>query len=195
MLQTRIAGVAVLALLAGLPACSQMQDMFGSNDRRETRMSASPAAGPAAAGTVSAATRDYVRMAAAGDMFEIESSRLALSESQDLQVQRFARMMIADHSRMSEELQEAVQEANLSVSIPTALDAEHQQMMQQLRGASGMQFDRQYLAMQSRAHQQALQLHSSYMDSGDQPQLREVATAAVPVVQGHIDQLQRMTGR
>jgi putative membrane protein len=195
MLQTRIAGVAVLALLAGLPACSQMQDMFGSNDRRETRMSANPGAGPAAARTVSAATRDYVRMAAVGDMFEIESSRLALSESQDLQVQRFARMMIADHSRMSEEMQEAVQEAGLSVSIPTALDAEHQQMMQQLRAASGMQFDRQYLAMQSRAHQQALELHSSYMSSGDQPQLREVATDAVPVIQGHIDQLRTMTGR
>ena len=41
-------------------------------------------------------------------------------------------------------------------------------------------------------HRQALALHDNYARRGDVPQLRGVAAAAVPVVRGHLDHIQRM---
>jgi len=47
---------------------------------------------------------DFVSEAAASDIFEIESSKLAVERSKDAATKTFARQMIADHTKTSEEL-------------------------------------------------------------------------------------------
>jgi putative membrane protein len=69
-----------------------------------------------------------------------------------------------------------------------------QQMMEELRSASGSDFDQVYLRQQVPAHEMALALHSNYSRNGDTPALRAVASAAVPVVQQHLDQARRLRG-
>jgi putative membrane protein len=67
-----------------------------------------------------------------------------------------------------------------------------QRMLDQLRNASGSNFDRLYMTQQVPAHEMALALHSNYSRSGDTPALRTTAAAAVPVVQQHLDEARRM---
>jgi putative membrane protein len=131
----------------------------------------------------------YMQMAASSDLFEIQSSQLALQMSQNAAVRAFAQMLIADHTRMSNEMRLAAATAGLPPPTP-ALMPQHAQMLEQLR--TSQPFDLAYRDVQIAAHQQALQLHQNYASSGDNPALRTLAARAVPVIQGHMAHAQTL---
>ena len=113
----------------------------------ETENQAAPAASSAAStpqGQVNA--EQFVREAAISDMFEIQSSQLAGLKSQDQQVKQFANEVTQDHTKASNELKSAAQEAK-NVQVPNALDQEHKEKLQQLQQADGRQFDQLYAQM------------------------------------------------
>lgn len=141
-----------------------------------------PADAMAPAG-MSAAT--YVPMAASGDLFEIESSRLALQRACDPSVRSFAQMLINDHTRMSNMLMQAASSAGLPPP-PMQLMPQHQEMLQRLQMAGPEGFDAAYRNEQVMAHQQALELHRTYADTGDVPALRTVASQAVGPIEMHL---------
>ncbi|MFN3945017.1 MAG: DUF4142 domain-containing protein [Allosphingosinicella sp.] len=145
-------------------------------------------AGPAAM-AMSEAARMYMRMASSGDMFEIESSRLALQMSRNEAVRSFAQMMIADHTRMSNEMMEAARQAGLEPP-PMQMAPHHADMLNRLRAAGPNQFDMMYHDAQVAAHQEALNLHRGYASAGDNPTLRALAARAAPAVEMHLGQLQ-----
>lgn len=128
---------------------------------------------------------EYVRMAAAGDAFEIASSQLALDQSSDDAIQEFAQRMIDDHTAMSTSLLAASARAGIEVpALPT-----DDPRISTLTNA-GDDFDRQYVAMQLEAHQEALALHQGYAASGTNEALRQVAETATPIVASHLEHLQ-----
>jgi putative membrane protein len=133
----------------------------------------------------------YMAMAASSDMFEIQSSQLALQMSQNPGVRSFAQMLIADHTRMSQLMMTTAQQNGLTPP-PPMLMPQHQQMLDQLRAAPPGTFDVAFRDMQVMAHQQALQLHQNYAQSGDHAALRGVAAGAVPAIQGHLNHAQML---
>jgi putative membrane protein len=133
----------------------------------------------------------YMQMAASGDMFEIESSRLALQMSRNPAVLSFAQTMISDHTRLSSEMMTAAQAANLPPP-PMQMMPHHAEMLQRLRSAPAGQFDMMYKREQLAAHQEALNLHRTYADGGDHPALRAVAARAVPAVEMHLGHAQSL---
>jgi putative membrane protein len=133
----------------------------------------------------------YMRMAASSDMFEIESSRLALQMSRNPAVRSFAQMMIDDHTRTSGEMMGLAQQLRLSPP-PPEMAPHHAEMLGRLGTASPMDFDRAYKAEQIAAHQEALTLHRNYADQGDLPPLREFAGRTAPVVEMHYGHAQSL---
>lgn len=131
---------------------------------------------------------DYAAQAAASDLFEIQSSRLALERSRDKDVRAFAQMMVEHHTRTTEQLKRALGDARIPSPAPRLMPAQ-QTMMTELRAAPGDGFDRLYMSQQRMAHEMALALHKTYAERGDAPALRNVAAAAVPVIEQHIRQL------
>ena len=131
----------------------------------------------------------YMRMAASGDMFEIQSSQLALQMSQNPMVRQFAQMMIADHTRTSSEMMGLAQSLGLPPP-PQMLAPHHQQMLDQLRATPPHEFDSAYKQAQIMAHQEALTLHRNYAQQGDVPQLRDFAARVVPAIEMHYSQAQ-----
>src|SRR4051794_21475430 len=87
---------------------------------------------------------EFVKKAAISDMFEIQSSQLALQKSPDSDTKPFATKMIEDHGKTSTELKSLVDSGKVKASLPTAPDAEHQKMLDQLKGLSGKEFDQAY---------------------------------------------------
>ena len=165
----RFASLALLASLGGmsLAGCATMNPA----------MDLTPEAAPA-----------FVAMAASSDMYEVESSRLALQRSQDPMVRMHAEMMIRDHTNTTTQLKAAAQSAGLGV--PMQMLPMHAALLDQLNRSSN--FNATYRGQQLTSHQQALALHDNYARNGDVPQLRGVAAAAVPVVRGHLEHLRRM---
>lgn len=159
-----------------LAGCADMNGVAGTQGAGMTQ--------DAAAGQ-SADAMTYMTMAGASDRYEIESSQLAQNAASSAEVKRFASMMIDHHTKTTAELRTAATKAGLSPP-PPQLQPKQAEMVAQLRGAKGAEFDRLYLTQQRQAHQEALALHQGYARDGDQPQLRQVATKAVPIIQSHI---------
>jgi putative membrane protein len=144
------------------------------------------AAGTAAAGDMTPEQRDaYVQMAAASDLFEIQSSQLATTRAQNPEVRAFAQMLIEHHTATTRQLTAAAAAAG-SPPNPTLMPMQAE-MIAQLQGANGAEFDRLYLRQQVPAHEMALALHQNYARNGDTASLRTVAAAAVPIVRQHLE--------
>ena len=138
---------------------------------------------PAEAKTTAAA---YVDAAGKSDMYEMESSKIALQKSKSPAIKSFANAMIRDHTKTTKATMAAAKKAGMNPP-PPAPDAGITASLTELQNASDADFDRIYLAQQMPAHQAALDLHQSYAANGDQPALKASAKAAVPIVQKHID--------
>ncbi|MCD2322769.1 DUF4142 domain-containing protein [Sphingomonas sp. IC-56] len=134
----------------------------------------------------------FVPMAASSDMYEIESSRLALERSQSPAIKQFAQMMIDHHTTTTQQVAQAAQASGMTPP-PPALLPPHRALLDKLQGAQGRDFDRMYLDQQRTAHRMALALHQTYSRRGDKEPLRQVATTAVPIIQQHIDQLKTLS--
>lgn len=134
----------------------------------------------------------YTKLAAAGNLFEIQSSELALKKAQSAEVRQFAQMLIDDHNRASQLLKTAAQEAGVAVSAPQ-LDSSKLSKIQALARASGKAFDSLYLAQQLRAHEKALALHRTYARGGDEPALKGNAEAATTMIEKHLTIVRRLT--
>ncbi|HYW15162.1 MAG TPA: DUF4142 domain-containing protein [Allosphingosinicella sp.] len=162
-----IASAASLALAA----CATSGDMGG---------------GTAAAGDMTPNDRSaYVQMAAASDLFEIQSSQLAVSRAQNPEVRAFAQMLIEHHTATTRQLTaaaSAVGTPSRPMLMPMQAD-----MIARLQGANGAAFDRLYMRQQVPAHQMALALHQNYARNGDTPSLQAVAASAVPIVRQHLE--------
>lgn len=167
----RFAPLALVASLGGLSlsACATMGAPM---------LDMTPEAAPA-----------YVSMAASSDLFEIQTSQLALQRARDPMHRMHAQMMIRDHSNTTAQLKAAAAQAGLGV--PMAMLPMHAAMYNEL--ARSANFDAVYHRQQLVSHEQALALHGNFARNGNSPPLRAVAEAAVPVVQGHLNHLRSMS--
>ena len=134
---------------------------------------------------------DFVRMAGASDLYEIQSSQALLQSTQNPELRRFAQMMIEHHTQTTVTVTAAAREAGMTPP-PPALDARKTEMIRQLQAVQGEERDRLYIQHQVMAHQEALSLHSGYAENGDTPQLRQAAATARPIVERHLNEIQRM---
>lgn len=134
----------------------------------------------------------YVTNAAISDMYEIESSKMALERTKSPEVKKYAQMMIDDHTATSKQLKSTLQKAGVKVTPPTALDDRRRGMIDNLKAAKAEDFDTTYLDQQTAAHEEALTLHQGYADDGDNDQLKQLAAKTTPKIQSHLDMVRKL---
>jgi putative membrane protein len=136
---------------------------------------------------------DYVKMAADSDLYEMQSSRLALSKSKRADVKGFAREMIADHTTTSKALMAALKNGDRTIARPsTRLSADNAAKIALLKRAPKDSFDNLYLQQQMQAHQTAWALHKGFATDGADASLRQVAATAVPIIERHVMHAKQM---
>jgi putative membrane protein len=133
----------------------------------------------------------YAMMAGASDLYEIQSSQMAVQRASRPEVRQYAQMLIQHHQMTTQQLMGAARAAGLNPPPPRLLPMQ-QRMLSELSRASGASFDRMYIMQQVPAHQVALNLHRNYAARGDRQPLRTVAGNAVPIVTQHLNEAQRM---
>lgn len=176
------------AAVAALSACSSMNNRAIGPEADAARMDAAAAMPGDMTPT---AAQPYMMMAGASDLFEIQSSQIALQKSQNPEVRRFAQMLVDHHTQTTATLMQQAQAAGMTPPPPELMPRQRA-MIAQLNAADAASFDRVYLTQQVPAHQEALALHGNYAQRGDTPQLRTAAQGAVPIVQQHLTEAQRM---
>jgi putative membrane protein len=135
---------------------------------------------------------EFAAAAAASDLFEIESSKMAQSQAASAEVKSFAAMLVQDHSKSTAELKSIASKDSITLSPPT-LAPDMQSKIDALKSAKGEAFDTLYLSQQVPAHETALKLHQGYAASGDNASLKAFASKTSTVVSKHLDEARAMT--
>jgi putative membrane protein len=191
--QTLIAATAVLAL-----AACQKKDEVASADpgTSNAAVNAAQDATSAAVGATSAATAGqvstdaFVTNAAISDMYEIEAGKIAQAKGQAAGVKDFGKMMVTDHTAMSNAMKPLI--AAAGKTAPAGLDERRKGLIDNLNAAAAADFDKVYLDQQEAAHNEALTLMSGYGDNGDNADLKAGALKAVPKIQAHLDHVKQL---
>lgn len=186
---------AAAAAALSLAGCQQKDEAANPADPGTTSdaVNAAQDAAGAAVGAVSSATIGqvstdaFVTNAAISDMYEIQAGQIAQKKGQAAGVKDFGKMMVTDHTAMTNEMKPLVTAAGKTP--PTGLDERRKGMIDNLNAASAADFDKTYLAQQEAAHNEALTLMQGYADNGDDAGLKAAAAKAVPKVQAHLDKV------
>ena len=129
----------------------------------------------------------FVNMAAASDAFEIETSKLAVTNGASAAVKKFAGQMITAHEGSTAKLKALTATLSPALAPNPALSAEQQQKLADLKAKQGADFDTAYAAAQVAGHQQTLDMLKEYAATGDVPQLKTFAAGLAPTVAAHLN--------
>jgi putative membrane protein len=189
-----LAAMAIAAPLLVLGAC-QKSSSNGAAAPNGAANSVGPTAPPPLIGRA-----EFARMAAYGDLYEIDSGKLAEQRSRTPAVKAFAASMVRDHSAADAKLGKTLGTDGVGIGVTPAagLDPEHQAMLDHLKAAPAADFDRMYLDQQVTAHEQAADLFNGYAQKGDAPALKAFAMQGLPMIDNHLaraKQLQLATAR
>ena len=155
-------------------------------------MMASPAPAPMMP-AANPADSAFVTAAAQSDLFEQQTSQLALTRARTPAVKSFAQMMIDAHTQSTSRLAGIAQAKG--IMLPTALDSDQQPMLDSLNGMpTGATFQRSYLRAQVMGHQKTLAVMQNYAANGTDPDLKAFASDMIPVIQRHLAAARRLSG-
>ncbi|CAO4177461.1 DUF4142 domain-containing protein [Methylorubrum populi] len=138
---------------------------------------------------VAPSSQDFVTQAVISDMFEMQSSQLALAKADD-KTKAYAQKMIDDHKKVSDELKSVVQTGDMKLNLPTALDSAHQSKLDKLKSLNGADFTKQYHDDQVTAHKNATDLYKRYAEGGDNAALKAFAIKTKPHLDEHLKMAQ-----
>jgi putative membrane protein len=191
--------ITAVSLGLALAACGKKNDETATttdNTMMTTDMNGSSNGAMADANmgaTMAAMSAQAFTDAAVGtDMFEIQSGKLAETMATAPSMKSMAKMLVADHTKSSEMFKAAAKKTSPMVALPMTLPADFKTKLDALKATKGADFDKLYMEQQMDAHKSALEALKAYSTGGDQPSLKEFATNAVPVVQGHLDKMMAM---
>lgn len=131
--------------------------------------------------------QQFADLASSSNMFEIESSRVALEKSTSEEVRAFAQHMIDDHSKAGEEMTAAAQADGITPA--TTLQPHHQGQLEQLTGLEAEAFDQAYTAAQIAAHDEAVALFQGFASNGEDSALKAFAAKTLPTLQQHREEI------
>jgi putative membrane protein len=183
-MRSRVATIAVLALFAAAPAWAQTQP-------REMPTTPTPGAGgEVMTPKLNQQDRDFLQQAAIGSKGEVEMGRLAEQNAAGPAVREFGRWMVTDHTAIDEALDRLSR--RLGVTPAGGTSKEDQAGLEKLRGLNGLAFDREYIPMQLKGHQQAIALFQREEQSGEEPVLKALARHTLPMLQEHLAEVQEL---
>ncbi|MEH0821103.1 MULTISPECIES: DUF4142 domain-containing protein [unclassified Micromonospora] len=146
-----------------------------------------PAAAVQAAAQPSTQDTQYLQAAHQSNLFEIRAGDLAEEKGQNQEVKRLGQMFKTDHTQFDQTVRQTA--SQLGVQLPDEPTADQQQVLDQLRNASGEEFDRQWVTAQLNAHVQSIQATQTEISQGQEQSVIQLAQNALPVLQAHYDEL------
>jgi putative membrane protein len=147
-------------------------------------------AAPVSRTQLSPADQQFVQEASKSDATEIAASKIALKNSNDPHVRKFAQQMIADHTRLSHGMASLVSKKGF-----TPTPSEDSALVGKLQTLKGNEFDQAYVEQVGvEAHQRAVDLFQQESQSGTDSQLKAAAAHALPTIKHHLAMAQQLAG-
>jgi putative membrane protein len=136
-------------------------------------------------------TSTFLTNTAVGNLFELESSKVALAKTKNDKVKSFANLMVADHTGAGTKFKQAVADAKLTPP-PEKLDAKHQSLLDDLKKKDGAAFDTGYIKAQYDGHVETVALFEAYAKGGDNARMKQFANDMLPTLKAHLEQVSKL---
>jgi putative membrane protein len=160
-----------LPLMLAVPALAQQPHMANPN----------PNAAPAH--QLSRADLNFVKEAAIGGMFEVETGKIAGQNTQDPQAKDFGARMVQDHSKADATLTAIA--TGKGVQVPKELDRKHALERDRLARLHGAQFDREYMRLMVEEHDMAVKVFQKAAQTAHDPDIKQFAQQTLSMIQDH----------
>lgn len=128
----------------------------------------------------------FIEKAAQAGHFEIKASELASKQSTNAEVQTFATQMVADHTKVGNELDALAQ--TKGVTTPKEPSKDQQKELTKLGTLTGHAFDKEYAdEVATDAHEDAVKLFKKASKDAKDADIKAFATKNLPALQQHLD--------
>jgi putative membrane protein len=130
---------------------------------------------------------DFMTEAARGGMAEVELGKLAASKATNAEVKKFGQLMVSDHSKANGELKALA--AKKGVTLPTDTDSEAKATIDDLKGRSGADFDKEYVENMYEDHKHDVAAFEDEAQNASDPDVRAFASKTLPTLKKHLDMI------
>jgi putative membrane protein len=128
--------------------------------------------------------QQFVDFAAQTDMVEANLGQLAQTAASSQEVKDYAQTLVTDHTNDYKQLSTIAQQANLT--MPDAIDAEHNKMIGPFQKLNGAAFDRKYVADMVAGHTKALEVFKKEAADAQSPALKSYAEQDEAALEKHL---------
>lgn len=126
---------------------------------------------------------EFMVKAANGGMTEVQAAKIAQQKATNDDVKKFADKMVTDHSKLNDQLKDLA--GKLNITIPAAIDADSQSMIDKLNNAKSKDFNKTYMDMMVDAHNKDVDLFQKAAADVANPEVNSFITSALPTLQSH----------
>jgi len=123
---------------------------------------------------------EFVKEASRGSMLEVQLAKLAQEKASSQQVKDFARQLEKDHSSANQKLKSAV-----TINIPSTLEEKQQQKIEKLSDKSGNDFDKEYIDMMVKDHQEDIDKFQQAQKNVTDESLKNWIASTLPTLKKH----------
>ena len=176
-------------------------DNASSNSSAQPASSANPsnsAANSSSSNTANSASssnpdQQFVNDAAKGNREEVVIGKMVVSKAGSPDVKRFAQMMVDDHTKALNQLQQVASKKNLTV--PDGLPDDAKDLQDKVSSESGKQLDKDYMDAMVQDHQKDVQEFQQATQNVQDTDVKQWATKTLPVLQKHLDRAQQIDNK
>ncbi|HYM72608.1 MAG TPA: DUF4142 domain-containing protein [Stellaceae bacterium] len=129
---------------------------------------------------VASSDQQFIDMALGMGNSEIGMGRLARGKAASHAVKALAGRMVAEHTRANQRLTALAKHLKITASPPS------DQPPPELVAATGPDFDKQYIEMVIKSHQDAISLFESEANGGQDPRAKRFAHGMLPTLRRHL---------
>jgi len=133
-----------------------------------------------------AADHRFVIDTASGGMAEVKLGQLAQEKASSDEVKTFGKRMVDDHTKDGDKLKEAARSDN--IALPGELKATDQAAYDRLSKLSGTEFDRAYMQLMVKDHEEDVAEFKKEAASGKNEALKNFAAETLPTLEDHLKQ-------
>ncbi|MBL6457268.1 DUF4142 domain-containing protein [Belnapia sp. T6] len=140
--------------------------------------------------TLSTTDAGFMTTATRGGIAEVRMGQLAQRNGSSPAVKRFGERMVADHTRVNQEMLALAQQKQ--ITPPDTMGAEHQAIYDRLASLRGRAFDRAYVQAMIADHREDVQAFQTEAQDGTDPDVKAFAARQLPVLQDHLRMVERL---
>ena len=113
---------------------------------------------------------------------------MAQQKAKNQRVKNLGKMLVKDHTKANNQLKGIA--SSKSITVPSAMSAEHKSHVDAMSKMSGVDFEKQYMNMMVTDHQKDISDFKNASENLTDAEIKNFASKTLPVLQKHLDSAQ-----